>query len=50
MVDGYIVDFAVTVIAGGNIDENFTQDEINLHEEIARFMADFMIGMVLLKS
>ena len=34
MVDGYIADSAVTVIADGNIDENYTQDEINLHEEI----------------
>lgn len=34
MIDGYIADSAVTVIASGNIDENFTQDEINLHEEI----------------
>lgn len=34
MVDGYIADSAVTIIAGGNIDENYTQDEINLHEEI----------------
>ena len=34
MIDGYIADSAVTVIADGNIDENYTQDEINLHEEI----------------
>lgn len=34
MVDGCIADSAVTVIASGNIDENYTQDEINLHEEI----------------
>ena len=34
MVDGYIADTAITVIASGNIDENYTQDEINLHEEI----------------
>ena len=34
MVDGHIADSAVTVIASGNIDENYTQDEINLHEEI----------------
>jgi methionyl aminopeptidase len=34
MVDGCIADSAVTVIADGNIDENYTQDEINLHEEI----------------
>ena len=34
MVDGYIADSAITVIAGGNIEENYTQDEINLHEEI----------------
>ena len=34
MVDGYIADSAVTVKADGNIDENYTQDEINLHEEI----------------
>ncbi len=34
MVDGYIADSAITVIADGNIDENYSQDEINLHEEI----------------
>lgn len=34
MIDGYIADSAVTVVASGNIDENYTQDEINLHEEI----------------
>ena len=34
MIDGYIADTAVTVIAQGNIDENYSQDEINLHEEI----------------
>jgi methionyl aminopeptidase len=34
MVDGCIADSAVTVIADGNIDENYSQDEINLHEEI----------------
>lgn len=34
MVNGYIADSAVTIIADGNIDERFTQDEINLHEEI----------------
>ena len=34
MVDGCIADSAVTIIASGNIDENYTQDEINLHEEI----------------
>ena len=34
MIDGYIADSAVTVIADGNIDENYTQDEINLHEQI----------------
>ena len=33
-VDGCIADSAVTILAGGNIDENYTQDEINLHEEI----------------
>ena len=33
MVDGHIADTAITVIADGNIDENYTQDEINLHEE-----------------
>ena len=32
MVDGHIADTAITVIADGNIDENYTQDEINLHE------------------
>ena len=34
MVDGYIADTAVTVIAEGNADEIYSQDEINLHEEI----------------
>ena len=34
MVDGCIADSAVTIIANGNIDENYSQDEINLHEEI----------------
>lgn len=34
MIDGYIADTAITVTASGNIDENYTQDEINLHEEI----------------
>lgn len=34
MVDGYIADSAITIIASGNIDENYTQDEINLHDEI----------------
>ena len=34
MINGYIADTAVTIIADGNIDENYTQDEINLHEEI----------------
>ena len=34
MIDGYIADSAVTIMAGGNIDENYSQDEINLHEEI----------------
>ncbi len=34
MVDGYIADSAVTILACGNMDENYTQDEINLHEEI----------------
>ncbi len=34
MVDGYIADSAVTIIAEGNIDERYSQDEINLHEEI----------------
>ena len=34
MIDGCIADTAVTIIAEGNIDENYTQDEINLHEEI----------------
>ena len=33
-VDGCIADSAVTIIAEGNIDENYSQDEINLHEEI----------------
>ena len=39
MVDGYIADSAITVIADGNIDENYTQDEINLHEEIVEASA-----------
>lgn len=39
MVDGYIADSAVTIIAEGNISENFTQDEINLHEEIVEASA-----------
>jgi len=39
MVDGYIADSAVTIIAGGNMDENYTQDEINLHEEIVEASA-----------
>ena len=34
MIDGYIADSAVTIIAGGDMEENYTQDEINLHEEI----------------
>ncbi|MGN0176914.1 MAG: type II methionyl aminopeptidase [Methanobrevibacter sp.] len=34
MVDGCIADSAITVIASGNLDDNYTQDEINLHEEI----------------
>ena len=39
MIDGYIADTAVTVIAEGNISENYTQDEINLHEEIVEASA-----------
>lgn len=39
MIDGYIADTAITVIADGDIDENYTQDEINLHEEIAEASA-----------
>jgi methionyl aminopeptidase len=39
MIDGYISDTAITVIADGNIDENYTQDEINLHEEIVEASA-----------
>ena len=39
MVDGYIADSAITVIAEGNMDENYTQDEINLHEEIVEASA-----------
>lgn len=39
MIDGYIADTAVTVIADGNIDENYTQDEINLHKEIVEASA-----------
>ena len=34
-----IADTAITVIADGNIDENYTQDEINLHEEIVEASA-----------
>lgn len=34
MIDGYIADSAVTIIASGDMEENYTQDEINLHEEI----------------
>ena len=34
MVDGYIADSAITIIADGDVDANYTQDEINLHEEI----------------
>ena len=39
MIDGYIADTAVTVIADGNISDNYTQDEINLHEEIVEASA-----------
>lgn len=39
MIDGYIADTAVTIIADGNIDERYTQDEINLHEEIVEASA-----------
>lgn len=39
MIDGYIADTAITIIADGNIDENYTQDEINLHEEIVEASA-----------
>ncbi len=39
MVDGCIADTAITIIADGNIDENYTQDEINLHEEIVEASA-----------
>lgn len=39
MIDGYIADTAVTIIADGNISENYTQDEINLHEEIVEASA-----------
>ena len=39
MVNGYIADSAVTVIADGNIDEYYSQDEINLHEEIVEASA-----------
>ena len=39
MIDGYIADSAVTIIASGNIDENYSQDEINLHEEIVEASA-----------
>ena len=39
MIDGYIADTAVTIIADGNISENYNQDEINLHEEIVEASA-----------
>ena len=39
MIDGYIADTAVTVIADGDMSENYTQDEINLHEEIVEASA-----------
>ena len=39
MINGYIADTAITIIADGNIDENYTQDEINLHEEIVEASA-----------
>ena len=39
MIDGYIADTAVTVIADGNMSENYSQDEINLHEEIVEASA-----------
>ena len=39
MIDGYIADTAVSKIADGNIDERYTQDEINLHEEIVEASA-----------
>ncbi len=39
MVDGYIADSAVTILAEGPMDENYTQDEINLHEEIVEASA-----------
>ena len=39
MIDGYIADTAVTIIADGDIAENYTQDEINLHEEIVEASA-----------
>ena len=39
MIDGYIADTAVTVIANGDMSENYTQDEINLHEEIVEASA-----------
>ncbi len=34
MVDGYIADSAITIMASGNKEENYTPDEINQHEEI----------------
>ena len=45
MIDGYIADSAVTIIASGNIDENYTQDEI---DEANRFfdIADSESGFV----
>ena len=39
MVNGCIADSAITIIADGDISENYTQDEINLHEEIVEASA-----------
>ena len=40
MIDGCIADTAVTVIADGDITERYTQDEINLHEDIVDASSD----------
>lgn len=39
MIDGCIADTAITIIADGNISEYYSQDEINLHEEIVEASA-----------
>ena len=39
VIDGCIADTAVTVIADGDVSDKYTQDEINLHEEIVEASA-----------